>query len=117
MNGAYLNAIADNGNPVTHIGLIDDGGTELTGGSPAYARQPVTWTAGGAGADPDGTIRPDADLPFDVPAGTTVAEWRGFDALTTGNAYGGEALTNEAFANQGTYTLLAAQTAINHTAA
>ncbi len=110
MATAYLNAIADNGNPITHIGLIDDVGAELTGGSPAYARQAVTWTAASGG-----TVRPNADLTFDVPAGTTVAGWRGYSALTAGTDYGGEALTQEAYASQGTYQLTAAQTGINHT--
>jgi hypothetical protein len=115
VNGAYLNAVADNGNPITHIGLTD-GGVELAGGSPAYARQAVTWTAGGNGADDDGTIRPDADLEFDVPAGSDVDGWQGYSASSGGTAYGVTALTLESFAGQGEYTLEAAETAINHAA-
>lgn len=43
METVYLNAIGDHGGSlITHIGLVDDTGTELTGGSPAYARQAVT---------------------------------------------------------------------------
>jgi hypothetical protein len=116
VNAAYLNAIADNGNPITHIGLTDTG-VEISGGSPAYARKPVTWTAGGNGADDDGQIRPTANLEFDIPAGADVDGWQGYSALTGGTAYGVTALTLEAFAAQGTYTLLAASTAINHDAA
>lgn len=111
MNTAYLNAIATHGaSLITHIGLVDDGGAEISGGS--YARQAVTWTAAA-----DGDIAPDADLTFDVPAGNTVAEWRGYTALTGGTDYGGAAVTNEAFAGDGQYTLLAASTGINHDAA
>ncbi len=97
---------------ITHIGLVDDGGTELTGGDPAYARKAVTWTT-----PTGGLIRPDADIQFDVPSGTTVGGWRGYSALTGGTNYGVESLTNEAFASQGTYTLLAASTSIDHNAA
>lgn len=105
----YLNAIADNGNPITYIALFDDGGTELSGGSPAYARQAVTWTAA-----VDGLIRPNADLEFDIPSGATVYEWRGFGASVGGDSYGGALLTPESFASQNTYTLLASETGIRH---
>ena len=112
MTTAYLNAIADNGNPITHIGLVDETGTEITGGDPAYARQPVSFTAAS-----DGDINLAADLTFDIPASTTVGGWRGYSALTDGTDFGGQSLTNESFAGQGEYTLLAAQTGINHNAA
>lgn len=112
MNETYRNAIATHGaSLVTHIGLLDETGTELTGGDPAYARQPVTWTTAA-----DGVIRPDSDLVFNVPAGTTVASWSGFSALTAGTDYDGPSLTNETFANQGEYTLNAAGTGILHNA-
>lgn len=110
MTTGYRNAIADHGATlITHIGLVDETGTELTGGDPAYARQAVTWTSA-----VDGTIRPNADLTFNVPAGTTVGGWRGYSAATEGTNYGGKALTNEVFAGQGEYKLLAASTGILH---
>jgi len=110
MTEGYRNSIADHGGTlITHIGLVDDTGTELTGGSPAYARQAVTWTSA-----TDGTIRPSADLTFDIPADTTVGGWRGYSALSDGTDYGGKALTNEAFASQGEYKLLSASTGILH---
>jgi hypothetical protein len=114
MSDAYLTGVlaTQGAAAITHIGLVDDVGAELTGGSPAYARKAVTWTAPSGGL-----IRPNADLEFDVPAGTTVGGWRGYSALTAGTDYGGEVLTNEAFAAQGTYTLLAASTSIDHNAA
>ena len=110
MEEVYRNAIADHGaSLITHIGLVDETGTELTGGDPAYARQAVTWTSASGG-----TIRPDADLTFDVPADTTVGGWRGYSALTEGTDYGGKALTQETFASQGEYKLLSASTGILH---
>lgn len=110
MTVSYRNAIATHGGSlVTHIGLVNGTGTELSGGSPAYARQPVTWTTAS-----DGIIRPTADLIFDIPAGATVAGWRGFSALTGGTNYGGASLTPETFAAQGQYKLLAAGTGILH---
>lgn len=60
---------------ITHIGIatsaVDPGtgtnsaGTEATGGSPAYARQAVTWAAASGG-----TKSNSGALTFDVPAGT-----------------------------------------------
>jgi hypothetical protein len=109
MSEGYRNAIADYGaGLITHIGLVDDVDTELSGGD--YARKAVTW----ASAD-DGTVRPTADLVFDIPAGVTVAGWRGFSALTEGTNYGGEDLTAEVFAGAGQYKLIASGTGILHT--
>ncbi|MEV1199467.1 phage tail fiber protein [Microbispora rosea] len=111
MTTAYLDAIAAAGRTtVTHIGLVNGSGVEISGGS--YARKAVTWTTSSSG-----TIRPNADLTFDIPSGSTVAGWRGFSASTSGTNYGGADLTSQNFASAGTYTLLAASTAINHTAA
>lgn len=112
MNAAYRNAIRDHGQSlITHIGLVDNLGAEISGGSPAYARQAVTWTD-----TADGLSRPSGNLTFDIPAGATVAGWRGYSASSGGTDYGGEDLTDESYASQGTYVLLAAQTGINHTA-
>ena len=108
MNAAYFNALRTAGkSAITHIGLVNASGVELTGGTPAYARQAVTWADGA-----DGVMNPNANLTFDVPSGTTVGGWRGYSAATSGTNYGGEDLTQETFANQGTYTLLAASTSI-----
>lgn len=108
MNTAFLNALATEADAlITHIALFGNG-SEVTGGSPAYARLAVTWTA-----PSNGLIRPTADLVFDIPAGGVVDEWRGFTALTGGTDYGGAVLTEETFAGQGTYTLTAASTGID----
>ena len=72
---------------------------ELAGGSPAYARKPITWNpANNANLDNN------ANPVFDVGAGSTVAFfglWSA-DGLTF---YGSGELTPEDFSGQGTYTL------------
>lgn len=110
MFDSYLNLTANAGAAaITHIGLVDGSGVELSGG--AYARKPVTW-----GAAVGGLIRPTANLLFDIPAGATVGGWRGFTALTAGTNHGGHTLPQEAYTNAGTYELLAASTGIDHDA-
>ena len=106
MNAAFNTALAAYGSGlITHIGLFN-GATEITGGSPAYARKAVTWTGAA------GVRSPNANLVFDIPSGATVTNWRGFTASTGGTDYEGATLTSTAFALQGTYTLLAASTNI-----
>jgi hypothetical protein len=110
MTEAYRNAIADYGKAlITHIGLVNAAGTELSGGNPAYARKPVVW-----GAAAGGIVRPTANLTFDIPAGATVAGWRGFTALSGGTDYGGQSLIEESYAAQGLYILVASSTGIRH---
>lgn len=77
------------------------GASEVTGGSPAYERQPVTWnTASGGNLD-------DSAVPtFNIPAGTTVTHFGLLTAGVGGTFLGGAALSAaEAFVAQGTYTL------------
>lgn len=73
-------------------------GTEVTGGSPAYARKPLTW-----GTPSGGVVT--ATATFDVPAGTTLLGGGVHDALTAGNYLDGAGVTSQNFASQGTYTL------------
>jgi hypothetical protein len=71
-------------------------GTEVTGGSPAYARKALTFSA---------TNPISATVTFDVPAGTTVVG-AGIHTLVTGGTYlDGAAVTSQNFASQGTYQL------------
>lgn len=113
MNAAYLDALADHGSTlITHIALFNNG-VELA--SAGYARQPVTWVDDDAAAG--GSISPSADLVFEMTAGDVVDEWRGFSAVTGGIDYGGAPLTEVTFSNDGQYTLQAAATGIDHTAA
>lgn len=70
-----LDALDESNTQITHVGVLaaatDPGtgtnhtGTEATGGSPAYARQAVTWAAASSG-----TKSNSGSLTFDVPAGT-----------------------------------------------
>lgn len=73
-------------------------GTELTGGSPVYARKPLTW-----GAAANGVIT--ATATFDVPSGVSVAGAGLHSALTGGSFLDGGTVTTQAFASQGTYTI------------
>lgn len=75
------------GNAITHLsvhtGIPDASGSlEATGGSPAYARQAVTWAAAASGARASSGA-----VTFDVPAGTyhVIGFW---SALSAGTHYG-----------------------------
>jgi hypothetical protein len=73
-------------------------GTEVTGGSPAYARKSLSW-----GAPTNGVIT--ASATFDVPAGTTLLGAGVHSASAAGTYLDGAAVTSQAFASQGTYLL------------
>ena len=75
-------------------------GTELTGGSPAYARLAPTWGSASASV-----ITTTAALAFNVGSGNTVVGFEFFDALTVGNYLDGVGITSQAFASQGTYSI------------
>ncbi|PRX90841.1 phage tail fiber protein [Allonocardiopsis opalescens] len=80
------------------------GDNELSGGSPAYARQSVTF-----GAASGAQIGITNDPIFAVPAGATVSHFGLWSASSGGTFYGGGALSaSEVFGAQGTYTLTAA---------
>lgn len=107
MNSSYLNSIGNHGaGLITHIALVDGVGAEVGDG-----RKAVTWTTAA-----DGLVRPDADIEFNMTAGEEVAGWRGFSAATGGTNYGGAALSQVTFGNDGIYTLIASATGIDHNA-
>ena len=84
------------------------GTSEVTGGSPAYARKAVTWAAASGGS-----MALNAGVTFDVPAGTTVTHFGVWSASTSGTYYGGGALSaSESFGAQGTYNLTTATISI-----
>jgi hypothetical protein len=84
----------------------DNGASEVSGGSPAYARKSLTSAAASAGS------MASSNTPvFDVPA-CTVTHVGYWDAVTAGNYLGNDPVTNEVFAAQGTYTLTANTLAI-----
>ena len=77
------------------------GTNELTGGSPAYARQQGVWDPASGGvltlAGPE---------VFDVPASSNVTHYGVWSAVSGGTFYGGGAVSaTETFTGQGTYTL------------
>jgi hypothetical protein len=91
------------GNAATHAALYStvpgaSAGTELTGGSPAYARMALTWSAAS-----NGVIT--VTVTFNVASGSTVAGAGVHTALTAGTYLDGAAVTSQAFASQGTYAL------------
>lgn len=77
------------------------GTSEVSGGSPAYARKVFTWAASGGGskASSSATVH-------DVPASTTITHAGYWSAASGGTFYGWRALdTNQTFSTQGTYTV------------
>ncbi len=76
------------------------GGSEVTGGSPAYTRESVTWNAASGGS-----MTASNQPVFDVPSGTTVTHVGFWSAVTAGTYMGMSDVTDEAYGAQGTYTL------------
>ena len=66
-----------------HTTLNDTGVAEVTGGSPAYARKAVVWSAASGGQRSNS-----GSLVFDVPAATTVLTFGLWSAVTVGTHYG-----------------------------
>lgn len=83
------------------------GGSEVSGGSPAYSREAISWNAAASG-QATGNVLPT----FDVPASTTVQAVGLWSASTAGTFYGYADVTDEVFAGQGTYEVTAATIAI-----
>jgi hypothetical protein len=72
-------------------------GTEPTGGSPAYARKPLSW-----GSPTNGVISTTA-VTFDIPASTTIVSAGVHTAVTAGTYLDGASVTSQTFSSQGTY--------------
>lgn len=82
-------------------GTAGNATSEVSGGSPAYARKAISWsTASGTGVVSGAPV-------FDVPSGTTVA----FAGVASTNVAAAATLrdsfdiTDQAFASQGTFTV------------
>jgi hypothetical protein len=75
------------------------GTNEVTGGSPAYARKSLTWTAGSS----DGVVT--ASATFDVPASTSITHAGIFSASTAGTFYDKVAVTYNSQPSQGQLTV------------
>lgn len=77
------------------------GTSEVTGGSPAYARKAITWAAASGSQ-----VSNSAQVVFDVPTSTTIRFLGYWSASTGGTFYGSRALdANQTYSSQGTYTL------------
>lgn len=74
------------------------GASEVSGGSPAYARKAITWTAGTTGTA-TGTVT------FDVPTGVTVTYCGLWTASSGGSFLDKATVTSQTFSAQGTYQL------------
>lgn len=89
----------------THVSLHTaspglTGANEVSGGTPAYSRESITWNAASAGSL-DSSNAP----VFDVPAGTTITHVGFWTAASGGTFLGYGTITSETFGAQGTYTL------------
>jgi hypothetical protein len=87
------------------------GTSEVTGGSPAYARKAITW-----GTPAASSVAMAATLPvFNVPAATTIA-YLGYwsQLLPGGTFYGSRALSSpETYGGQGTYSITSASESVS----
>lgn len=113
-SGALASAIS------TYISLhtadpTTTGGSEATGGSPAYARKLVTWNAPTFSAGIE-TVTSAVSATFDVPGGFTYAFFGIWDAATAGNYLMGGTCTSQAFSAQGQYQIAAAGITVTATA-
>lgn len=80
------------------------GAAEVSGGSPAYARKGVSYSAAVGGLKESST-----STVHNVPGATTISHFGLWSALTGGTFYGGGTLSaTETFATAGTYTIAAA---------
>ena len=96
VSGDYTWLALFNGDP-------EGAGTELTGGSPAYARKQVTWNAS-SGGQITGSGSPVAT--FDVPAGADVSHWALYTASSAGTRGVSDAFgATESFGSQGTFNV------------
>jgi hypothetical protein len=81
------------------------GASEVTGGTPAYARVAITWGTPSAGTMLNAT----SALTVNVPASTTVVYWSSWNTATisgtTGYVMGGALSASQLFSTQGTFTV------------
>lgn len=84
------------------------GASEVSGGSPAYARKSVTWSAASGGSK----ALSNAPL-FDVPASTTITHVGVWSAVSGGTFLGYIDTTDETFAAQGTYQVTSGTVDLN----
>lgn len=98
-------ALAAVGAACGFLALYSDaaGTTELTGGSPAYARKPVTYNS-----VTTGVLSTAADVTFDIPAGSTVRAIGLCTAVSGGTQHAKiEPVSVESWVGQGTCVIKA----------
>lgn len=83
--------------------------TEVSGGSPAYARVSIAFATAADGVIDDSTN----GAVVNVPAGATITYVGFFSAITSGTLLGIDDVTSEAFGAQGTYTVTDAKLDLN----
>lgn len=88
-------------------GAANTADNEVTGGSPAYARKAIAYSAASAGS-----AAQNGNVVIDIPAGTTVS-WLSLWNTAGTVRYLKKNVADEVFTNQGTYTVLAASGALD----
>jgi hypothetical protein len=85
------------------------GASEVSGGSPAYARKAISWNAASSGS-----AATTATVTFDIPTSTTVSYYGLWSASSGGTFRGGGSLPfTKVYNVQGTYQLTSATVAIS----
>lgn len=81
------------------------GASEVTGGSPAYARVAITWGSASGGSIANATTA----LTLNIPASTTIGYFSCWNTATisggTGYVVGGALNASQTFTSQGTFTV------------
>lgn len=103
LGAVALRVAAHTGDP----GAANTADNEVTGGSPAYARKAIAWSAASGGS-----AAQNGNVVIDIPAGVTVS-WLSLWNTAGTVRYLKKDVTNEAFGAQGTYTVLAASGALD----
>lgn len=88
-------------------GAANTASNEISGGSPAYARKAIAWSAASGGS-----AAQNGDVVLDIPAGSTVS-WLSLWNSAGTVRYLKKDVTDEAFGAQGTYTVLASGGALD----
>ena len=93
-----------------HTGFPATVGNEISGGEPAYARKAINW-----GDASEGEISASNEPVFDIPGSNTTVAAIGFwsQLASGGTIYADADVTDETFANQGTYTITSATLDLN----
>lgn len=90
----------------------DGSQNEISGGTPAYARKAITWESEAT----NGQLQASSQPEFDVPSGVTVKYASFWTAVSGGTCLGIDPVDEEAFTNQGKYTLTSASLQISDAA-